>query len=76
MKQPGLGKKIVELRKQKGLTQEELVNKCNLSIRTLQRIEAGDVTPRSYTIKRIFEILEYDFYALKNQPKTGFIKKR
>ena len=62
MEQPELGKKIAELRKQMGLTQEELVNECNLSVRTLQRIEAGEVTPRSYTIKKIFEVLDYDFY--------------
>ena len=59
MNQPELGKKIAELRKLKGLTQEELVDRCNLSIRTLQRIEYGEVTPRAYTLKLIFEALEY-----------------
>ncbi|MGM0473729.1 MAG: helix-turn-helix domain-containing protein [Bacteroidota bacterium] len=39
MAQPELGKRIAELRKARGLTQEELVEKCNLSVRTLQRIE-------------------------------------
>src|SRR5512133_3158708 len=53
MKQPELGRRITELRKGKGLTQEELVDKCNISVRTLQRIEAGEVTPRSYTVKTI-----------------------
>ena len=43
MKQPQLGHKILELRKAKGLTQEELVEMCNLNVRTLQRIEAGEV---------------------------------
>lgn len=57
MKQPELGKKILELRKQKGFTQEELVEKCNINVRTIQRIEAGDVSPRSYTIKAILEVL-------------------
>jgi len=71
MEQPELGKKIAELRKQKGLTQEELVNECNLSVRTLQRIEAGKVTPRSYTIKRIFEVLDYDFYNSKTIPSES-----
>ena len=61
MKQPKLGKKISELRKEKGLTQEELIEKCNVSIRTIQRIEAGEVTPRSYTLKAIFEALDYNF---------------
>ncbi|MEM6687430.1 MAG: helix-turn-helix domain-containing protein [Bacteroidota bacterium] len=60
MKQPKLGKKIAALRKEKGLTQEELIEKCNVSIRTIQRIEAGEVTPRSYTINAIFEALEYN----------------
>ena len=57
MHQPALGKRIAELRKIKGLTQEELVHKCNINVRTLQRIENGVVMPRSYTIKMIFEVL-------------------
>ncbi|GAB5526988.1 MAG: hypothetical protein Roseis2KO_48600 [Roseivirga sp.] len=60
MKQPELGKKIAELRKTQRLTQEELVDKCNISIRTIQRIEAGEVTPRDYTIKTILSALDYD----------------
>lgn len=61
MKQPELGKKIVELRKQLNLTQEELVDKCNVNVRTLQRIEAGEVTPRLSTLRVITEALELDF---------------
>jgi len=60
MKQPDLGRKISELRKIKGFTQEELVDKCNISVRTLQRIETGLVMPRSYTIRTIFAALDYD----------------
>ena len=59
MTQPNLGKKIADLRKAKGLTQDELVEKCNISVRTLQRIESGEGTPRSYTLKIIFEALDY-----------------
>ena len=66
MKQPELGRKIAELRKAKGFTQEELVEKCNLNVRTLQRIEAGEVTPRSYTLKAIFSALDYDYYEMSN----------
>ena len=66
MKQPELGKKISELRKAKGLTQEELVEKCNLNVRTVQRIEAGEVSPRTYTIKAIFEALEYHWDKVSN----------
>jgi transcriptional regulator with XRE-family HTH domain len=66
IKQPELGRKISELRKAKGLTQEELVEKCNLNVRTIQRIEAGEVTPRSYTIKALFEALDFKWEELKN----------
>ncbi len=59
--QPELGKKIADCRKAKGFTQKELVEKCKLSVRTLQRIEAGEVTPRIYTIKVICEALELDY---------------
>lgn len=58
MKQPALGQKIQEWRKAKGLTQEELVERCNINVRTIQRIEAGEVTPRSYTIRAIMEVLD------------------
>lgn len=70
MKQPELGIKISELRKAKGLTQEELVEKCNISVRTIQRIEAGEVTPRSYTIKSILDVLEYDFSSIIKAEST------
>ena len=66
MKQPELGKKIVDLRKAKGYTQEELVEKCNLSVRTLQRIESGEVVPRSHTIRVIFAALDYKVYDSSN----------
>jgi transcriptional regulator with XRE-family HTH domain len=66
MKQPELGKKIFELRKAKGMTQEELVEKCNLNVRTVQRIEAGEVTPRSFTVKALFEALGYEWENQRN----------
>lgn len=65
MKQPHLGLKIAELRLQKGLTQEELVEKCNISVRTIQRIEAGESMPRVYTIKTILAALDRDLDDLQ-----------
>lgn len=58
--QPTLGELLVELRKKKGWTQEELVEACNVSVRTIQRIESGEVTPRTSTIKLLLEALDYD----------------
>lgn len=82
MKQPELGRKILELRRQKGLTQEELVDQCNINVRTIQRIEAGEVMPRSFTLKTILNVLgeelenleqpehpqreNFDFYEIKS----------
>ena len=70
MKQPELGIRITALRKQKGYTQEELVELCNINVRTLQRIENGEVTPRSYTVKTILSALEYDYESLQEEEST------
>lgn len=74
MKQPELGKKISELRKAKGMTQEELVEKCNLNVRTVQRIEAGEVTPRSFTVKALFDALGYQWESQIKDEQIGSIK--
>jgi len=71
MEQPELGKKIQELRKSKGLTQEELVEQCNINVRTIQRIEAGEVSPRSFTIKTILEVLGVDSDTFFKKPKSN-----
>lgn len=60
MKQPNLGIRLSEIRKERRLTQEELAEKCTVNVRTIQRIESGDVTPRSYTLNTIYGALEYD----------------
>ena len=77
IQQPELGKKIASYRKTKGFTQEELVDKCNLSVRTLQRIESGEVVPRISTLKLIFEVLELDFKSSfeTTGSKTGSLSK-
>jgi uncharacterized Tic20 family protein len=61
MNQPDLGLKITELRQQKGLTQEKLAEYCDVSTRTIQRIESGEVEPRSFTRNSLSNILEFDF---------------
>jgi uncharacterized Tic20 family protein len=64
MNQPYLGQKINELRQLKGFTQEALAEKCEVSTRTIQRIETGDVDPRAYTLQCLSEALEFDFIEL------------
>lgn len=52
---------IKELRIKKGLTQGELAEKTELSTRTIQRIENGEVDPRAYTLQVIARALDVEF---------------
>jgi len=61
MNQPDLGLKVAELRQQKGLTQEQLAEQCEISTRTIQRIESGEVDPRAYTLQCLSAVLGFDF---------------
>lgn len=67
MQQPALGQRLTALRKAKNLTQEELVEKSNVSVRTIQRIEAGDVLPRMYTVKVLLAALGETYESFTNQ---------
>ncbi len=71
MKQPDIGLKVSELRLQKGLTQEQLAEFCRISARTIQRIENGEVDPRSHTIHCLNDALEFDF-GEQNTPNEEF----
>ncbi len=64
MKQPALGQRLVSLRKEKNLTQEELVERSHVSVRTIQRIESGEVIPRPSTIKILAKALAVDFESI------------
>lgn len=59
-----LSQKIVTARKKKGLTQEQLADLTNITVRTIQRIESGESTPRSYTLKAIADALNIPFDTL------------
>lgn len=61
MNQPDLGLKVYELRQQKNLTQEGLAEYCQVSTRTIQRIESGEVEPRSFTRNSLSKVLEFEF---------------
>lgn len=60
------GQLIKDLRLKKGITQEELSAKTDISVRTIQRIENGDVDPRAYTLQSIAAALDVDFEVLAN----------
>jgi len=70
MKQPDLGSLVAELRAQKGLTQEKLAEYCEVSTRTIQRIEQGEVEPRPFTLNSLSNILDFDF---NSEQKDGTV---
>ncbi|WP_084524045.1 helix-turn-helix domain-containing protein [Adhaeribacter aquaticus] len=60
-----LSQNVVAARKKKGLTQEELAEITNLTVRTIQRIESGESTPRPFTLKAIAAALDINFEDLQ-----------
>lgn len=67
MQQPELGQRLTALRREKNLTQEELVERSHVSVRTIQRIEAGEVLPRVSTVKILLAALgvSYESFSTK-----------
>ena len=51
---------IRERRTAAGYTQTELAEKTRLSLRSIQRIEKGEVLPRPFTIKALGGKMELD----------------
>jgi transcriptional regulator with XRE-family HTH domain len=51
---------IIHSRKSKNLTQEQLAELSKVNLRTIQRIENNENTPRGYTLKLICDILEIE----------------
>ena len=60
MRQPDIGKKAVELRRERNLTQEQLAEACRGSRRTIQRIEFGQAEPRAYTRTSLSDALGFE----------------
>jgi len=65
--------KLSQTRKAKGLTQEEVAEKCNLNVRTIQRIESGAVKPREYTKRLIAEALGFELHQPAKAENRSFI---
>lgn len=53
MKNRNLAKRVKELRKRKGFSQEKLTELSGLSLRTVQRIENGKTEPTGDTLKKL-----------------------
>ncbi|MCL6257931.1 helix-turn-helix domain-containing protein [Aquiflexum sp. TKW24L] len=67
-----LEEKIKTLRLAKGLTHQDLADQSGISLRTIQRIEYGEVKPSLYSLKKLSKVLEVDLNAFSqdSQKKT------
>lgn len=72
-----IGQKITEIRKQKGLSQEELSENSKVSLRTIQRIEKDETDPRGATLKAVCDALQINIEDIldygKHEDKTYLI---
>jgi transcriptional regulator with XRE-family HTH domain len=59
-----IGLKVKELRKKKGLSQEELADFSNVNLRTIQRIENNESEPRGKTLSLICDVLQVNIEEL------------
>ncbi|MFC3756405.1 helix-turn-helix domain-containing protein [Chryseobacterium tructae] len=57
--------KLKAVREQKNLTQEELSEKSKISVRTIQRIEAG-TEPKGHTLRALAQALEIEETSLQD----------
>ena len=60
MKSKSLSENLIYQRKLKGYTQEDLSDKTTVGVRTIQRIEKGDVQPHLQTVKLLAVGLEVE----------------
>ena len=58
MEKEKLGQAVKQLRKIKGLSQDVLANKSELSLRTVQRLEKGETEPTGDTLNRISAVFD------------------
>ena len=73
-----LGKRIKELRKQRGLTQEQVAEKIQLEQNTISIIESGRNFPTLVTLEKIANVLQVelsDFFNYETSEDTEIIKK-
>jgi len=78
MKSQTLSENLIYQRKLKGFTQEDLSEKTTVGVRTIQRIEKGDVQPHLQTVKLLaigLDIQVEDLIVLDN-PNEEVIKRK
>ena len=78
MEKVSIAKNLIYQRKLKGYTQEELSERTTVTVRTIQRIEKGEVNPHLQTIKLLalgLEISLEDLMVLENPKEETVLMK-
>lgn len=70
-----IGKQIREIRKNKGMSQEELADLLNISQSAYQRIENGETNSWASHLKRLTEVLEFKPEDLFSEENNNFNNK-
>ena len=63
-----LAKNIISMRKQRGMTQEELASRLHVVRQTVSKWEKGLSVPDADLLKRLAEVLETDISTLLGKP--------
>jgi len=71
-----IANQVKESRLAKGYTQQELSDLSNISVRSIQRIENGEIIPRSYTLKTLGSILGISFEGIQKEVPVSATPKR
>lgn len=71
MSNSSIGQDIRKIRTSKGLSMEALSDMSGVSLRTIQRIENGESTPRGYTLNQITKALEIDIEELTKKEDSS-----
>lgn len=71
------GRRLLDLRRERGLTQERLAERSNLSVDAIRRIERGRLSPTLKTIEKLSSGLEVAvpaFFGEEPQPKSELLE--
>jgi transcriptional regulator with XRE-family HTH domain len=66
---------VREGRVAKGYTQKELSELSSISVRSIQRIENGEILPRSYTLKTLAGVLGFSIEKLRQESEPRWLGK-
>jgi len=71
MTETQIGTRIREVRRARGLTQRQLAQRVDISVRTLRAYEQNKRVPDDKTLHRIADVLEFPaHYFLRGEPKV------